>query len=67
MERKIDRLVNITMKQKNNNFFLRNCEGKDEILDFDDKKFDRRISDLKIFKSVLSRLIDFDYRKLDIN
>jgi hypothetical protein len=57
-------LLNSTLEQSRNL-----ADGdKGNVIDDNGKiKFDRRIYDLDIFKSVLSKVAGFDYRKIKID
>lgn len=61
MQRSIDRLVKASQKQANSNAPTR-------IIDEDGKiRFNRLLFDYDTYQTILSRIIDFDYKKVKFN
>lgn len=65
MQRSIDRLLRSTLDEQKK--YL-DGEGKDKnFIDKDGKiKFDRRLFDIDVFKTILVKFVGFDYRQLKV-
>ena len=64
MQRGIDRLLRSTLDDKKK---AADGDSKGSFIDKDGKiKFDRRLYDLDVFKTILVKIVGFDYRKLKL-
>ena len=66
MQRSIDRLLRSTLNEQKK-LAEGEKEGKSDFIDKDGKiKFDRRLYDLDVYRTILKKIKGFDYRKLKL-